>query len=186
MRGIADSAGAKAELHVVAAPAIEKRIFVIRERQVMLDEDLVDLYGVETKRLIEQVKRNFERFPEDFMFQLRKDEAAALRSQIATSNDLSAELVNRISLWLSAMPSEKFTLSGVARLAALRPGSDDLDAAAGWKDRFEFDAHRVKQAERVLRGGVRGLGGQHAADARCIEAGAIREVPLGELLRLAC
>ena len=52
----------------------------------MLDEDLADLYGVETKRLVEQVKRNLERFPEDFMFQLRKDEAAALRSQIATSN----------------------------------------------------------------------------------------------------
>ena len=71
---------------VTGTPAIEKRIYVIRERQVMLDEDLADLYGVETKRLIEQVKRNLERFPEDFMFQLRKDEVAALRSQIATSN----------------------------------------------------------------------------------------------------
>lgn len=76
----------KTSLELIAAPAIEKRIFVVRERQVMLDEDLADLYGVETKRLIEQVKRNLERFPEDFMFQLRKDEAAALRSQIATSN----------------------------------------------------------------------------------------------------
>lgn len=52
----------------------------------MLDEDLADLYGVETKRLVEQVKRNLDRFPEDFMFQLNKEEAAALRSQIATSN----------------------------------------------------------------------------------------------------
>jgi hypothetical protein len=75
-----------ASLELIAAPAIEKRIFIVRERQVMLDEDLADLYGVETKRLVEQVKRNLERFPEDFMFQLRKDEAAALRSQIATSN----------------------------------------------------------------------------------------------------
>jgi ORF6N domain len=83
---MADSAAEKTELQVVAAPAIEKRIFVVRERQVMLDEDLADLYGVETKRLVEQVKRNLERFPEDFMFQLRKDEATALRSQIATSN----------------------------------------------------------------------------------------------------
>ena len=80
------SAGKKAGVQVVAASAIEKRIFVIRERQVMLDEDLADLYGVETKRLIEQVKRNLERFPDDFMFQLRKDESASLRSQIATSN----------------------------------------------------------------------------------------------------
>ena len=52
----------------------------------MLDEDLADLYDVETRRLVEQVKRNLDRFPEDFMFQLNKAEAAALRSQIATSN----------------------------------------------------------------------------------------------------
>ncbi len=53
----------------------------------MLDEDLADLYDVETKRLIQQVKRNLKRFPEDFMFQLTKAEARALRSQIATSKD---------------------------------------------------------------------------------------------------
>ncbi len=78
--------GKTASPELIVAPAIEKRIFVVRERQVMLDENLADLYGVETKRLIEQVKRNLERFPDDFMFQLHKDEAAALRSQIATSN----------------------------------------------------------------------------------------------------
>lgn len=74
-------------LELIAAPAIEKRILVVRGRQVMLDEDLADLYGVETKRLIQQVKRNLKRFPEDFMLQLSKDEAEALRSQIATSNE---------------------------------------------------------------------------------------------------
>jgi ORF6N domain len=83
---MADANPQHASLEVIATPAIEKRIYIIRGRQVMLDEDLADLYGVETKRLVEQVKRNLERFPEDFMFQLRKDEAAALRSQIATSN----------------------------------------------------------------------------------------------------
>jgi len=83
-----DSAGKKAALELIPAPAIDKRIFVVRDRQVMLDEDLADLYGVETKRLIEQVKRNRDRFPEDFMFQLNKKEAAALRSQIATSNSV--------------------------------------------------------------------------------------------------
>ncbi|MGH3116919.1 MAG: ORF6N domain-containing protein [Gaiellales bacterium] len=72
-------------LELVAAPAIEKRILVVRDRQVMLDEDLADLYGVETRRLIEQVKRNIDRFPADFMFQLTKEEAAELRSQTATS-----------------------------------------------------------------------------------------------------
>lgn len=51
----------------------------------MLDEDLAALYGVETRRLTEQVKRNAQRFPPDFMFQMTKEEAAALRSQTATS-----------------------------------------------------------------------------------------------------
>jgi hypothetical protein len=73
-------------MELIAVPVIEKRIFVVRGRRVMLDEDLADLYGVETKRLVEQVKRNLMRFPEDFMLQLSKEEAAALRSQIATSN----------------------------------------------------------------------------------------------------
>lgn len=73
-------------LELIPVPAIQKRILMVRERQVMLDEDLADLYGVETRRLIEQVKRNIERFPADFMFQLNKDEAAALRSQTATSD----------------------------------------------------------------------------------------------------
>src|SRR3954471_15961309 len=77
----------KAALELIAAPAVEKRILVVRERQVMLDEDLADLYGVTTKRLVQQVKRNMKRFPEDFMFQLSKAEVEILRSQIATSND---------------------------------------------------------------------------------------------------
>jgi ORF6N domain-containing protein len=72
-------------LELVPAPAIQKRILVVRDRQVMLDEDLAYLYGVETRRLVEQVKRNIDRFPADFMFQLSREEAAALRSQTATS-----------------------------------------------------------------------------------------------------
>ena len=55
-------------------------------RQVLLDSDLAILYGVETKRLNEQVKRNIERFPDDFMFQLTKVELINLKSQIATSS----------------------------------------------------------------------------------------------------
>jgi len=82
---VADRTEEKVALELIPAPAIQQRILVVRERQVMLDEDLAELYGVETRRLIEQVKRNIERFPADFMFQLAKDEAAALRSQAATS-----------------------------------------------------------------------------------------------------
>ena len=66
---------------------IESLIRVIRGQQVMLDSDLAMLYGVETKRLNEQVKRNLNRFPEDFMFQLTKEEASRSRSQIVTLNE---------------------------------------------------------------------------------------------------
>ena len=65
---------------------IENLIHVIRGKQVMLDRDLARLYGVETKRLNEQVRRNIERFPEDFMFQLTKEEFENWKSQFATSN----------------------------------------------------------------------------------------------------
>ena len=65
---------------------IESLIHVIRGQQVMLDSDLARLYGVETKRLKEQVKRNINRFPSDFMFELTKDEALSSRSQFATLN----------------------------------------------------------------------------------------------------
>ena len=66
---------------------IESLILTIRGKQVILDQDLARLYGVETKRLNEQVKRNIERFPEDFMFQLTKEEAESSRSQFATLNE---------------------------------------------------------------------------------------------------
>jgi len=63
---------------------IESKIYFIRGQRVMLDFDLAMLYGVLTKRLNEQVRRNIRRFPEDFMFQLNKEEAKSLRSQNAT------------------------------------------------------------------------------------------------------
>jgi len=65
---------------------IEGSILTIRGQRVILDHDLARLYGVSTKRLNEQVKRNRDRFPDDFMFQLEVQEVASLRSQIATSN----------------------------------------------------------------------------------------------------
>jgi hypothetical protein len=68
----------------------EKRILriiiVIRGEKVILDSDLAELYGVETRRLNEQVRRNMHKFPDDFMFQLSKDEYETLKSQIATSS----------------------------------------------------------------------------------------------------
>ncbi|MFV0500645.1 MAG: ORF6N domain-containing protein [Bacteroidales bacterium] len=65
---------------------IESRIFEIRNLQVMIDSDLAELYGVETRRINEQVRRNIERFPETFCFKLSENEWNNLRSQFATSN----------------------------------------------------------------------------------------------------
>jgi len=65
---------------------VMSKIYLIRGRKVMLDRDLAELYGVETKRLKEAVRRNIERFPEDFMFLLKDEELKNLRTQIATSS----------------------------------------------------------------------------------------------------
>jgi hypothetical protein len=68
--------------------SIQRRIYAIRDVQVMLDSDLAEFYGVETRRLNEQVKRNIDRFPQEFMFQLKKDEYEILISQFATSSSV--------------------------------------------------------------------------------------------------
>ena len=90
---------------------IENLIHVIRGKQVMLDRDLARLYGVETKRLNQQVQRNLERFPEDFMFKLTKDETELLRSQFATLDDDSGNLKSQI-----ATSSDDFLRSQFATL----------------------------------------------------------------------
>lgn len=68
---------------IISSERIEKSIFLIRGQRVMLDADLADLYGVQIKRLNEQVRRNSRRFPADFLIRLTKDEDEALRSQFA-------------------------------------------------------------------------------------------------------
>jgi hypothetical protein len=65
---------------------IMNKIYLIRDQKVMTDRDLAELYGVETKVLKQQVKRNIERFPGDFMFELTKEEFDNLRSQFVTSS----------------------------------------------------------------------------------------------------
>jgi hypothetical protein len=78
--------GADSVATTLATEPIEKSILLIRGHKVLLDVHLAVLYGVTTKRLNEQVRRNRARFPEDFMLQLTAEEAASLRSQSATSN----------------------------------------------------------------------------------------------------
>jgi len=71
-------------MNFIPVEIIERKIYLIRSQKVMLDSDLAKLYGVQIKRFNEQVRRNLKRFPADFMFQLNKEEADSLRSQIAT------------------------------------------------------------------------------------------------------
>jgi hypothetical protein len=71
---------------LVPSEHIAHSILLLRGQKVLLDADLAELYGVETKVLVQAVKRNLERFPDDFMFQLDAEEFAALRSQSVTSN----------------------------------------------------------------------------------------------------
>jgi hypothetical protein len=71
---------------LILAPDVVRLIHSVRDQRVILDADLAGLYGVPTKRLNEQYRRNVNRFPGDFAFQLKPDEWAALRSQIATLN----------------------------------------------------------------------------------------------------
>src|SRR3990167_5906399 len=73
-------------LIIIPAERIVSKIYIIRNRKVMLDKDLSELYGVKTKSLNLAVKRNLKRFPEDFMFKLSKEEFKNLRSQIETSS----------------------------------------------------------------------------------------------------
>jgi hypothetical protein len=103
---------------------IEDKIYLIRGQKVMLDQDLARLYGVPTKRLNEQVRRNMGRFPQDFMFQLTKEEGESLRSQNATSN-LKSQIAT------SSLPAGKagwggrrklplaFTEHGIAMLSSI-------------------------------------------------------------------
>lgn len=72
---------------IIPEEVVMNQIYYIRDQKVMLDRDLAELYGVETKVLKQAVKRNIDRFPKDFMFELTKQEFEILRSQIVTSKD---------------------------------------------------------------------------------------------------
>ena len=110
--------------HLIKSEEIQNKIYTIRGLQVMLDEDLSILYNVETRRINEQVKRNIDRFPEKFMFQLTKDEYDSLRSQSVTlENEKSLRSQNAIienarGRHRKYLPFA-FTEQGVAMLSAV-------------------------------------------------------------------
>ncbi len=94
---------------IVPAERIERSILLIREHKVLLDADLAELYGVETRVLVQAVKRNADRFPDDFMFQLSDDEFENLRSQSVMSSSWGGR----------RSPPYAFTEQGVAMLSSV-------------------------------------------------------------------
>ncbi|MEK0448609.1 MAG: hypothetical protein RL088_877 [Verrucomicrobiota bacterium] len=105
------------------AESIENVIYTLRGVRVMLDSDLAAYYGVETKRLLEQVRRNAHRFPKDFSYQLDAEEYETLRSQIATSNTASKGRGGRRFLpWV-------FTEHGAVMLASVLNSKTAIDAS---------------------------------------------------------
>jgi hypothetical protein len=99
-----------AALEIIPAERIERRIYLMRGHKVILSTDLADLYGVEAKQLNQAVKRNLDRFPPDFMFQLSREEVDASRSQIVTLNKRGQNIKYR---------PYAFTEEGVAMLSAV-------------------------------------------------------------------
>ena len=95
---------------IVSVETIAGKIYLIRGTKVMLDRDLAELYGVETKALKQAVRRNIKRFPHDFMFELTKEELKNWRSQFVTSNSI------KMGLRHSPMA---FTEQGVAMLSSV-------------------------------------------------------------------
>ena len=98
------------EIELVATEQITEKIYIIRGTKVMLDRDLASLYKVETKYLKQSVRRNINRFPDDFMFELSKEEFANLKSQIVNAN------ADKRSLRYAPMV---FTELGVAMLSSI-------------------------------------------------------------------
>ncbi|MDE6393160.1 MAG: ORF6N domain-containing protein [Muribaculaceae bacterium] len=133
---------------------IESLIHMIRGQQVMLDGDLARLYGVETRRLNEQVKRNIERFPEDFMFQLTKDEISNLMSHFATS---SLKSQNEISSWGGSRKLPyAFTENGVAMLSSVLRSKTAIEvnirimrAFTSMRSFLMSNAHMFKRLETI-------------------------------------
>jgi len=111
----------KDSLILYDSKAIQRKIYTIRGVQVMLDSDLAKFYGVETKQLNRAVKRNIDRFPEEFMFQLNDNEWDSLRYQIGTSNKVTLRYQNGTSNKKGGrryLPNV-FTEQGVAMLSGV-------------------------------------------------------------------
>lgn len=130
-------------MELVKADIIEQLIFSVGGKQVMLDFHLAELYEVETKRLNEQVKRNANRFPETFMFQLSQKEWDNLESQFATTN-IPAVLQSQIATAKRRTLPYAFTEQGVAMLSAVLKSDTAVAASIQIMDAFVKMRHIIQ------------------------------------------
>jgi len=127
---------------LIQIDAIKSRIFTIRGMQVMLDSDLAELYGVETKNLNLAVKRNIERFPNTFRFQLAEEEYKVLRLQIETSNEKRGG--RRYAPFV-------FTEQGVAMLSAVLRSETAIKVSIRIMEAFVSMRHFILENEQISK-----------------------------------
>lgn len=162
-----DKEPAKTEAPIALSDDMQIRnmIYTVRGQQVMLDSDLAELYGVETKVLNQAVSRNSRRFPERFCFRITREEAEDLRSQIVT---LRPELGNQ-DTWWRYMP-RVFTEQGVSMLSAVLRSDTAIDVSVRIMNAFvemrHFIADNAHMFEQIRTVELRQLEYQKATDER--------------------
>lgn len=131
---------------MITTDDIRSKVYIIRGQQVMLDKDLAEIYGYDVKRLNEQVKRNINRFPEDFMFQLKISEITeSLKSQIATLNVSK----NKRGMHIKKMPFA-FTEQGIYMLATVLRGELAEQQSIFIMRTFRKMRHYIKQNQQFV------------------------------------
>ena len=135
------------ETELMTVDNIQNRVYIIRDQQVMLDFDLAEIYGYEVKRLNEQVKRNIVRFPEDFMFQLSREEFLenCLKSQNATLNEQG----NKRGMHIKKLPYA-FTEQGIYMLATVLRGELAEQQSIFIMRAFREMRHYIKQNQQFV------------------------------------
>lgn len=131
---------------LITTDDIRSKVYIIRGQQVILDKDLAEIYGYDVKRLNEQVKRNINRFPEDFMFQLKTSEITeSLKSQIATLNVSK----NKRGMHIKKMPFA-FTEQGIYMLATVLRGELAEQQSIFIMRTFREMRHYIKQNQQFV------------------------------------
>lgn len=145
----------------IISKKIEKMIYVIRDQKVMLDSDLADLYEVETRNLNKAVKRNINRFPDDFMFQLTDEEFKSLMFQIGTSKNgrggrrkvPSVFTENGIAMLSGVLNSERAITVNISIMRIFTKFRSILmsgETLAEKIDKLESDSKEMKKVFRIV------------------------------------